>query len=188
MIIKTIGSKLLFQSGLYILLYRLSVLGMVLSPFLFALFPGLKERNDFQEPSLRTKLHALGASQGTGPFELAEAHEGTTLHRLRGAIRGECLLIAIMAADPNNTQFYEQFAGRLLGSLQQTDSLVLKDVLVLQYRRVEELSRWLDRYVGEDTGGSYGPIRAALNLDLVPQGSAAFLKSFGNNGRISDTD
>lgn len=42
MIIKTIGSKLLFSTGLYILLYKLSVIGMLISPFLFVLYPDIK--------------------------------------------------------------------------------------------------------------------------------------------------
>lgn len=64
----------------------------------------------------------------------------------------------------------------------------IKNVLVLKYNKVEDLREWLSKYEAEDTGGRYGTVRAAVNFDLTENASLAFLKSYGNNGRISDTD
>jgi hypothetical protein len=48
MIVKKIGAKLLLDSKLYVLLYRVSLLAMVLSPFLMLVFIEQKDKNSFQ--------------------------------------------------------------------------------------------------------------------------------------------
>lgn len=168
----------MIKSKLYILLYRVSILVMVLSPLLMLLFVYQSDKNKFEEPSLRTNLLEVpwfnqknfdrSLKQTDNQYELQREGKVMTYH-IPGVIQAECLMVGFqLSTDEATAKYQRTFIESLIRVINRysEERVLVKSIVIVAYPTVRDLNNWLDDYETQPTGATYGVIRAAINLNL----------------------